>query len=294
MSSVKPGKSLEQLVAAIERILAGNDNVVVESPKYLLDRITGSQREHDVLITLKGSHHISTIAIECRDRSRKITVNDVEAFSAKCNDTGIDRGIMVSLKGFTKSALAKGQFLGIRFLLLSEVSSFNWLLANGIKVCRPKILHENWTFFPEKDISTKPILFSILNLEGEPVSSDNLKAALLIEFQKILANNLKEVGGTVNIMFNKPGLLMRDDSTGIVYPIVKALASVEYTLINDFIPFDLIKYENVSSEEVISDVAIAELDIGTIKGKVIVAYDFEQGGNVCFVPEKAQIPQNKE
>lgn len=57
MPKVKPGKSLEVLVASIERVLAGNDKVTVESPKLSPDRITGEFREHDVVITLAGSHH---------------------------------------------------------------------------------------------------------------------------------------------------------------------------------------------------------------------------------------------
>ena len=139
MPRSKPGKSLETLVSSIERVLAGNDNVSVESPKFLSDRITGESREHDVVITLTGSHHKSTIAIECRDRSRKVTVNEIESFWSKCQDTGIDRGIIVSSKGFTKAALTKSLHRGIRCLRLSEASSFNWLLTTGIRIRHRKM-----------------------------------------------------------------------------------------------------------------------------------------------------------
>jgi len=112
----RPGKSLETLVSTLERILGGQANVSVESPVFLPDRITGQPREHDVLVTLKGSHHRTLIAIECRDRSRKITSNDIEGFWAKCQDTGIDQGIVVSPKGFAKPAIVKAAHRNIRCL----------------------------------------------------------------------------------------------------------------------------------------------------------------------------------
>lgn len=103
----RPGKPLEVLVASLEKVLGRSPNVQVESPAHLPDRVTGERREHDVLVTVYGSHHKSMIAVECRDRSRKVTVNDVEGFWSKCQDTGADQGIIVSPKGFTKSALTK-------------------------------------------------------------------------------------------------------------------------------------------------------------------------------------------
>ena len=133
MCRKKKGRSLETLVTAVERALAGASNVTVQSPKHLPDRITRKLREHDVVITLSGSHHKSVIAIECRDRSRKITVNDIEGFWSKCQDTDVDQGIVVSPKGFTKAAITKAANKGIRTLRLSQATSFNWLLAAGLR-----------------------------------------------------------------------------------------------------------------------------------------------------------------
>ena len=143
MPRSKPGKSLEALISSLERVLARNNNVTVESPKFFPDRITGESREHDVVITLTGSHHKSTIAIECRDRSRKVTVNEIESFWSKCQDTGIDQGIIVSSKGFTKTALTKSLHRGIRCFRLSEASSFNWLLTTGIRIRHRRVVHTN-------------------------------------------------------------------------------------------------------------------------------------------------------
>ena len=109
-TSRRPGKPLEQLIATLERVLANGTTAGIESPAYLADRITGERREHDVLLRVRTSHHETIIAIECRDRSRKTTVNEVEGFYQKCRDTGVDQGVMVSALGFTRTAIAKGRF----------------------------------------------------------------------------------------------------------------------------------------------------------------------------------------
>jgi hypothetical protein len=286
MPRSKPGKSLEALVSSIERALAGNDKVTVESPKFLPDRITGERREHDVVITLTGSHHKSTIAIECRDRSRKVTVNDVESFWSKCQDTGIDQGIIVSPKGFSKTALTKSLNRGIRCLRLSEASSFNWLLATGISIRHKKMLHTNWTFFPEKDLVPKPTAFTILSKDGEQIPSENLVAAAYQEFQKIPETEFDVGRGTKNIVFTSPGLLLRDDSTGNTYAVIKALAAVDYEVTKEFVPFNLVTYESSPSGDLITDAAVAKVDLGALKGRFMIVYKESEGGRVVFVPDK--------
>ena len=206
MPKMKPGRSLETLVASIERVLARNDKVTVDSPKFLSDRITKEPREHDVVITLAGSHHKTLIAIECRDRSRKVTVNDVESFWSKCQDTGIDQGIIVSRKGFSKTALTKSQNRGIKCLRLSEANSFNWLLGNGIRVQQKKVIHTNWTFLLDKDLVPKPVVFTILSQDGVQIPSENLAAAAYQEFKKIPETELVMGRGTKKIVFPSPGI----------------------------------------------------------------------------------------
>ncbi len=285
-SKTKPGKSLETLVSSIERVLAGNDKVIVESPKLLPDRITGASREHDVVITLTGSHHKSTIAIECRDHSRKVTVNDVESFWGKCQDTAIDQGVIVSPKGFTKTALAKSLHLGMRCLRLYEASSFNWLLTTGIRMRYRKMVHSNWTFYPEKDLVPKPTIFAILSKDGEQIPSGNLAAAVYQEFQRLPDTEFEAGRGTKKIVFMSPGLLFRDDSTGNIHEVTMALAAVDYEITEEFVPFNLITYENNPPGDLIADAAVAKIDLGKLKGKLMIVYKQSKGGKVVFVPDK--------
>jgi hypothetical protein len=126
MSAMRPGENLQRLVRAIEHAINNDANVLVESPKWLLDKDTGRPREHDVVVTIQQHHHSILLAIECRDRSRKVGVPQVEQFSKKCERTGVHHALMVSAIGFAKTALRKAAQLSIRCLSLEEVDRFDW------------------------------------------------------------------------------------------------------------------------------------------------------------------------
>jgi hypothetical protein len=106
------------------------------------------------------------IAIECRDHSRPITVNQVEGFWAKCQDTGVAHGIMVSSKGFYKSARQKAVHLGIRCLDLEEAVAFDWLIGQGIPVCYSMLKHSQWTWLPERLPEGSISEFRLVTTEG--------------------------------------------------------------------------------------------------------------------------------
>jgi hypothetical protein len=281
-----PGKSLETLVSTIERVLGHNKNVSVQSPAHLPDKITGDPREHDVLITITGSHHRSTIAIECRDRSRKVTVNDIEGFWSKCQDTGVDQGIVVSPKGFSRSAIAKAAHRSIRCLQLSETPSFNWLMASGIKCLTRMVKHTNWTLYPEVDQAPPATVFTILTEDGNPVDSSMFVTAAFKEFQKIPHEDDKVCSVVKRIVFQSPGLHFRNDATGATCKIVRALADVQYEVIEEFVPFRLISYSNSPSGELITDAAIADVNLGGNKGKIMIVYKENEGGQVMYVADR--------
>ena len=96
---MRPGENLQHLVRVLEQATNNAPNITVESPKRIRDKDTGKLREHDVVITFSFSHHSLVMALECRDRSRKVGVPEVEAFRKKCDATSIHRAIIVSSIG---------------------------------------------------------------------------------------------------------------------------------------------------------------------------------------------------
>jgi hypothetical protein len=265
---LKPGRALEKLVASLERALGGKDGVKVESPKYLPDRVTGELRELDVVITFPTTHHEMTLAIECRDRSRKVTVNDVEAFFSKCQDTKAHKGVIVSPKGFSKPALSKAKNCGIACLSLLQVESFNWLLAPGIQSRNRRILTTHWTLIPEKNLVPKPTSFAVVDPNGKVVPPEAMFAAARQEFSKLPDQDFEVGRAQKKILFQSPGIFLRDDATGTVYPIVKAVAEIEYEVTEEFVPFNLMKYTDSDSGALITDAAVAEVDFGTVSGRL--------------------------
>lgn len=135
----RKGRSLEKLVTHLERVLAPEEGVTVDSPKRLRDKTTGRLREHDVVLTFRAGHHELLTAIECRDRKRRVGSPQIEAFHKKCEHTGVHHPIMVSPRGFTKPALQKAKFLGVRCLALEQAPEFDWLLAPGLRVCKRRL-----------------------------------------------------------------------------------------------------------------------------------------------------------
>lgn len=281
----RPGRSLERLVASIERVLGKADNVQVDSPAFLLDRVTGEQREHDVLLTIRTSHHTSLIALECRDRSRKVTVNEVEGFHAKCADTGVGQGVIVSPRGFTRNAIAKARHLGLRTLQLSDAEGFNWLATAGIRGFARHIRHIRWLFEPESMLDPLPPIYTILTDDGEPIQTEVLRTAARAEFQKIPHSETPPPSGKKTIIFQSPGLTMRDEGTGQTHRIGRAIVDVEYDVHEEFLPFRLVSYADGSTGATVTDAAIADMKIGDVKGQIMVVYKENEGGRVVFVPE---------
>jgi hypothetical protein len=147
----KDGKVLQRLIRSIESALAAGDTSIrVEMGKRFPDKVTGKPREHDVVLTITHQHHEMIIAIECRDRSRPVGVDAVEAFHSKCQDTGIHSGIIVSGKGFYESAVEKAAHYNIGCMSLDEAESFNWCVPAEVKIQRRHIHHTHlYLAFPE-------------------------------------------------------------------------------------------------------------------------------------------------
>lgn len=76
----RDGDNFHRLVEHLQRAVAGAENVTVASPKYLTDKITGEQQEHDIDLTYHMPQWNLVVAIECRDRTRRVGANQVEEF----------------------------------------------------------------------------------------------------------------------------------------------------------------------------------------------------------------------
>jgi len=283
----KTGKSLEKLIASLEKALCGADNVVVESPKRLKDKITGKMREHDVVLTISQSHHQVIVAIECRDRTRPITVNQVESFWKKCQDTGVDHGVVVSSMGFYNTARQKADFLGIRCLDIEEVESFDWILTHGIHILRKRLLHHEWIFYPEKEKIANKTTMEVIDVEGNLLTQEALTVNALTQLTKFLPEPLAPIEkDIITVKFPGDNLIVRNKETGESSPVKYVIAKLHYSVIDEFIPFKLVQYKEEGKK--ITEAAVANFNVGNISGKFMIVGKHEEEKKVIFVPEKIE------
>lgn len=118
---MKAGKTLEQLVLAIQKYQKNSPNTIIDANVKLQDNI-GVNREIDVFVRTIVQEEIIGIAFECKDYKKKVGVNVVEAFYAKCNDIPeINKGVIVSPNGFTDGAKKKAKHYGVDLYQIGDV-----------------------------------------------------------------------------------------------------------------------------------------------------------------------------
>lgn len=285
--SSRRGRSLEKLVARIETILAGSKNVSVESPKRLEDRITGRSREHDVVLSIQQGHHNLTISIECRDRKTKVGTPQVEGFWKKCQDTGIDQGIIVSSNGFSGPALKKAAMLGIRCISLEQALSFQWLLASGLHSEQQEIIHTSWTVVPvDQALQDRISDFQLVDEQGQQVSNATLNANI----SKTISMQPRPEGAPteylVDLEFSGEGILIREMATGEIHATDKLLARSRIRITRDHSPFKLFRYEDIDSDTHLGEVATARIEAGEMTGNLVLVRGPDGGTSISFVPDR--------
>jgi len=282
----KTGKSLEKLIEHLEKVLTDNTNTTIQAPVRLPDRITGRKREHDVLITSKIGHHNLVIAIECRDRSRPIGVNQVESFRTKCQDTGVNQGILVSPTGFWKTAIKKAEHYGIKCLTIEDALSFNWLLTRGITLFHRNIKHIAWTLAPSEQLNKPVKEYEMVDINGNEISLDILNNRV---YNYIKQQNMRseELGfNKTKLIFPGESIFLKDKKTGKRIELKNLIADFTYEVTCELSPFTLIKYSNKGTEEEIAEAAYAPINVGNIAGKIMLVKKQGEGAKIAFINDQ--------
>lgn len=120
----------QRLVLLINNSLAGNARVLESA--MVTDKITGAQREVDVLISTNAAGYEVRIAIEVVARGRKADTPWVESMHSKHSSLPTDKLILVAEKGFTSPALKKAKFHGIEAITIETALAADWKLATEL------------------------------------------------------------------------------------------------------------------------------------------------------------------
>lgn len=282
---MKKGKTFENLVSILEKVLSGSEHVKITAPAKLKDRTNGRLREHDVLLTIKQGHHTLYTAIECREHSRKITVNQIEGFSQKCSDTGISQGVIVSSKGFFNSAKAKADHLNIRCLLLSEVEKFDWLLESSIKSFSWKKGHTSVVLFQKDPQAGRPETFTIFDKDGTEFTPTHIDQNIHHQINNLTQVVMKEGIHSLKIVMNLEGFNLKDNKSDAITALSHAVITTAVEVSSVAVPFQMVTYEGDTTVGKISESAIAKIDAGAISGHLVLSHKNDQI-TVSFVPEK--------
>ena len=281
---MKDGRNFETIVAAIERVTDIDPTIKVQSPYYSTDRVTGSKREHDVGIILSRNRREIVIALECRDRSRKVTVNEVESFSHKCRDTGVHKGCIVSSKGFTEDAIVKAKHLDITCYSLEEVQDLSWLSMGTIDSCSLSIKSNNWVLIPQENLKVKPVKIHIEDSKGTRVELQQLDAAVKAEIDKRNDIN-RNVSGTYHFpyRFELSGFYLCDDESGVKHPLKHANVSVEVEIKVTPIMISKMLYKDEMNSVNVIEAGIAPIFGDGISGDLMFVSGSD-GITVAFCP----------
>jgi len=178
----------QHLITLIEATTHTDSTTVGESVE-LEDKITGQQREVDIVINVSGSTHPIIIGVECKGggcNPRPASVEWVEQMWGKHTSLPTDKLILVAKGGFTESAKKKASWLGIECLGLEDAEKLDWsakirglAVVQVIHFLQPHVTRATLILSEEAEKSLKendinldrPVL---VNTDGEQVDALNL------------------------------------------------------------------------------------------------------------------------
>lgn len=109
-----PRKGREFELAYADMYRLDLEKYTVESPAYIKDKITGANREVDVLIKYKDKDgNNRRIVVECRDRKNGEDVKSIEQLIQKKEDMEADLYVVSTLYKFTENAIKKALHYGV-------------------------------------------------------------------------------------------------------------------------------------------------------------------------------------
>jgi hypothetical protein len=280
---VKTGKSFENLVHIIEKALVESPNSTVQKNVFIKDKITGKPRQIDVLITINEGHHKMLISIECKDYSRKVGVNLIEAFKTKCENTGIAKGIYVSVLGFSSPALIKAKFFEIDCYTLAQAENLHWFQAPYLHFHQWVEDHTDIVIIPMINIDENITNFDIVNEIGQLITTEILMGNI-IQKANLPIPQVNNEEKEVNSIFSGKGIYLLNKETKEKIPIKQINCKSRFHAIIEVSPFVKYSYSDNQKRAELGEFAIATVNMGQFHGDFIATENGDQR-KILFVPK---------
>jgi hypothetical protein len=260
------GRVFEELVALLERRLAGKD-VQIDQRVRLPARTTKQPREFDVVLIWAVGHHRGRVAIEARDRSTVVGVPEVEAFHAKCEAVGITSAVIVSSRGFAGTARETAATYGMRCLDLKDAESFDWLPSQPVVMEQVGLASRiAYTLVPQTPLAATWADMQIIDHRRKLLSKADLRALVLDNMARLA--NQGPGRHLARIQFLTHGFAIRNGADGAEVPLAAIVAEFEMQVDEANAAFTLRSYQEAG--EVLAQVAEATIASGPIQGDLFV------------------------
>lgn len=101
-------KVYEWLVSKIVHDRCHSNLINVKCDTYITGKISEEERQVDIFINYTSNNF--KIAIDCKKYTKNVDIKDVESFIGMCEDLGVDLGVLISSKVFSKGAKKRARF----------------------------------------------------------------------------------------------------------------------------------------------------------------------------------------
>jgi hypothetical protein len=283
-ASDRPGQSFQDLVAAIERAITGENGVTMETNVRVRDA-DDDLREHDILLTHTEGLRVTKTAVECKDHGRKIGKPELEAFRSKCQDTGIHKGVMVSSSGFAESALRASRRTNVQCLELAKVETFPWVGQSAFHVsCR------DFSSIDVEVFAATPIVepFRLFGVNGELTMGTykHVCQLTIIEAPELSALGRDEPA-TISIHWKPSDGAYVVDANGERHDVDHLMLRPTFTVTDTPQAFELHSYSGDSGR---LEVATTDFNEAGLTGKLVMVRD-EKSIRLTIQPKPSSAPE---
>jgi len=122
----KRSTTFQRIVMHIAKQLAPQGAVVRESVELPEHNIAGVLREIDTVIEISAGITCLRVAIECRERGRRASVQWIDELIGKYSLLPVDRILAVSRAGYSRAAELKAKLHNIELLNMRSVATSDW------------------------------------------------------------------------------------------------------------------------------------------------------------------------
>lgn len=123
----------QEAVALLYEQLEGLGNV--KRNVFIPDRITGQNRQIDVLIEIEERGHKLTMAVDAKFHSSPLDVKDIEEVIALSSAVKANKTVIVAMNGWTKPAEIKAQYESCDLRILELDRALELLVPDMWKMC---------------------------------------------------------------------------------------------------------------------------------------------------------------